>query len=120
MLTRSTELQKLLISHYATSVYKIEVGPSFCFSQTPIYSVRQDYFKITCAIHLHFFKKIISSKFLTLANAEVHNAEFGLKTIKLKVFQAYPQILQISLHLWVITITWAVIFIFNLKNNVFF
>lgn len=54
MLTRSIELKKLLLSDYATSVYKIEVGPSFCFTQTPIYSVTQDYFKITCAIHLHF------------------------------------------------------------------
>lgn len=49
-------------SYYATSVYKIEVGPSFCFTQTPIYSVTQDYFKITRAIHLHFLKKLLSSK----------------------------------------------------------
>lgn len=81
MLARSVELQKLLLlSYYATSVYG---GPFILFTQTSIYSVRQDYFEITCAIHLNFsfFKSFLSSKqpqsFLPGADAEVHSAEFG-------------------------------------------
>lgn len=81
MLPRSIELQKLFVSYYVTSVYKIEVCPSFYFTQTPIYSVTQDYFEITRAIHLHLKKKKTFLKavstFLILASAEVCSAEFS-------------------------------------------
>lgn len=80
MLPRSIELPKLFLSYYVTSVYKIEVRPSFHFTQTPIYSATQAYFEITRAIHLHFKKNTFLkavSKFLILANAEVCSAEFS-------------------------------------------
>lgn len=68
MLPRSIELPKLFLSYYVTSVYKIEVRPSFHFTQTPIYSATQDYFEITRAIHLHFKKKHFPQSSLKVFN----------------------------------------------------
>lgn len=58
-----------------------------------MYFVRQSYFEIICAILLLLKKNLkAASKCLMVASAEIHSAEFGLWTIKLKVFLAHPHI----------------------------